>query len=163
MLKLGNGSWAPGTGAGPASACCGGGGTLSPRTESYHSTGLAQSGTQAQAPKDIVRTSASARAALMRRLGAPIAEKAGALAAIEARDNGKLMAEMLAQLRYVPQWYYYYGGLADKVEGAVIPIDKPGVFHYTRPEPVGVVVAITPWNSPLLLAGWKLAPALAAG
>ncbi len=107
--------------------------------------------------------SASARGALMRRLGDLIAEKAEALAAIEVRDNGKLMAEMLAQLRYVPQWYYYYGGLADKVEGAVIPIDKPGVFNYTRPEPVGVVVAITPWNSPLLLAAWKLAPALAAG
>ena len=107
--------------------------------------------------------SASGRAALMRRLGDLIAEKAEALAAIEVRDNGKLMAEMLAQLRYVPQWYYYYGGLADKVEGAVIPIDKPGVFNYTRPEPVGVVVAITPWNSPLLLAAWKLAPALAAG
>jgi len=107
--------------------------------------------------------SASARAALMRRLGDLIADKAAALAAIEVRDNGKLMAEMLAQLRYTPQWYYYYAGLADKIEGAVIPIDKPGVFNYTRPEPVGVVVAITPWNSPLLLASWKLAPALAAG
>ena len=61
-----------------------------------------------------------------------------------------------------PRWYDYYGGLADKVEGAVIPIDKPAL-NYTRHEPLGVVVAITPWNSPLLLASWKLAPALAAG
>jgi aldehyde dehydrogenase (NAD+) len=61
------------------------------------------------------------------------------------------------------QWYYYFGGLADKIEGAVIPIDKPDTFNYTRHEPVGVVVAIVPWNSPLLLTAWKLAPALAAG
>jgi aldehyde dehydrogenase (NAD+) len=107
--------------------------------------------------------SPSARGALLRRLGDLVAEKAEELAAIEVQDNGKLLAEMLGQLRYVPQWYYYYGGLADKIEGAVLPIDKPGVLNYTRHEPVGVVVAITPWNSPLLLASWKLAPALAAG
>jgi aldehyde dehydrogenase (NAD+) len=70
---------------------------------------------------------------------------------------------MRGQLNYIPQWFYYFGGLADKVEGRVIPIDKPGVFNFTREEPVGVVAAITPWNSPLLLAAWKLAPALAAG
>jgi aldehyde dehydrogenase (NAD+) len=70
---------------------------------------------------------------------------------------------MRAQLRYLPQWFRYFGGLADKVEGRVIPIDKPGVFNFTREEPFGVVAAITPWNSPLLLAAWKLAPALAAG
>src|ERR1035438_9848840 len=78
-------------------------------------------------------------------------------------DNGKLIAEMGGQLKYIPQWYYYFGGLADKIEGRVIPIDKPGVFNYTREEPLGVVAAITPWNSPLMLATWKLAPALAAG
>lgn len=79
------------------------------------------------------------------------------------RDNGKLLAEMGAQVRYLPQWYYYYGGLADKIEGSVIPIDKADMFNFTRHEPIGVVAAITPWNSPLLLAAWKLAPALAAG
>jgi acyl-CoA reductase-like NAD-dependent aldehyde dehydrogenase len=79
------------------------------------------------------------------------------------RDNGKLIAEMGGQLKYVPQWYYYFGGLADKIEGAVIPIDKPGNLNYTRYEPLGVVGAIVPWNSPLLLTAWKLAPALAAG
>jgi aldehyde dehydrogenase (NAD+) len=61
------------------------------------------------------------------------------------------------------QWYHYYGGLADKIEGAVLPADKPDIFNYTRYEPLGVVVAIIPWNSPLLLTAWKLAPALAAG
>ena len=106
---------------------------------------------------------ASQRGALLRRLGDLIARDAEKLAALEVHDNGKLLAEMGAQLRYLPQWYYYYGGLADKIEGSVIPIDKADTFNFTRHEPVGVVVAITPWNSPLLLASWKLAPALAAG
>jgi aldehyde dehydrogenase (NAD+) len=70
---------------------------------------------------------------------------------------------MSMQTSYLPQWYYYYGGLADKVEGSVIPTDKPEVFNYTRYEPLGVVAALVPWNSPLLLTTWKLAPALAAG
>ncbi|RUZ71956.1 aldehyde dehydrogenase, partial [Mesorhizobium sp. M7A.F.Ca.US.006.01.1.1] len=73
------------------------------------------------------------------------------------------IAEMLAQMRYIPNWYYYYGGLADKIEGAVIPLDKRGYLNYTRYEPLGVVAIITPWNSPLMLTTWKLAPALAAG
>jgi aldehyde dehydrogenase (NAD+) len=106
---------------------------------------------------------ASARGALLRKLGDLIAQNADHLATIETRDNGKLYAEMRGQLGYIPQWYYYFGGLADKIEGRVIPIDKPGVFNYTREEPLGVVAAITPWNSPLMLATWKLAPALAAG
>ncbi len=103
------------------------------------------------------------RGELLRKLGDLIAENAELLAAVEVRDNGKLMAEMLGQMNYLPQWYYYYAGLADKVEGAVLPIDKPDVLTYTRNEPLGVIVGITPWNSPLLLATWKLAPALAAG
>jgi aldehyde dehydrogenase (NAD+) len=106
---------------------------------------------------------ASGRGALLRRFGDLLAEKAEYLGQLEVRDNGKLIAEMGAQLKYLPQWYYYYGGLADKIEGSVIPVDKPGMFNYTRHEPLGVVVAIVPWNSPLLLATWKLAPALAAG
>jgi aldehyde dehydrogenase (NAD+) len=60
-------------------------------------------------------------------------------------------------------WYTYYAGLADKLEGEVIPTGKANYLVYTRHEPVGVVAAITPWNSPLLLLTWKLAPALAAG
>ena len=109
------------------------------------------------------RISASARGAILRRLGDVVTREADRLAELETRDNGKLIAEMRAQLRYLPQWFYYFGGLADKIEGRVIPIDKPGVFNFTRQEPIGVVAAITPWNSPLLLAAWKLAPALAAG
>ncbi|HEY1241634.1 MAG TPA: aldehyde dehydrogenase [Bryobacteraceae bacterium] len=109
------------------------------------------------------KLTATARGALLRRLGDLIAGEAERLATIETTDNGKLFAEMRAQLNYIPQWFHYFGGLADKIEGRVIPIDKPGVFNFTREEPLGVVAAITPWNSPLLLAAWKLAPALTAG
>ncbi len=109
------------------------------------------------------KLTATARGALLRRLADLIAAEAGNLAEIETTDNGKLLAEMRTQLNYIPQWFNYFGGLADKIEGRVIPIDKPGVFNFTREEPLGVIAAITPWNSPLMLAAWKLAPALAAG
>lgn len=107
--------------------------------------------------------SATARGKLLCRLADLIAENAERLAALETRDNGKLLAEMQAQLRYIPEWFRYYGGLADKIEGAVLPIDKPGMFAFTRREPIGVIAAIVPWNSPLMLLTWKLAPLLAAG
>src|SRR6186997_2171015 len=109
------------------------------------------------------RLTASRRGALLRRLGDLIVERSAALAEIEVRDNGKLLAEMSAQTAYMAQWYHYYGGLADKIEGSVIPTDKADTFNFTRYEPLGVVAAIVPWNSPLLLLAWKLAPALAAG
>lgn len=103
------------------------------------------------------------RGALLRRLGDLIAENAEHLADTEVTDNGKLKAEMYGQMQYMPEWYYYFGGLADKIEGSTMPAEKPGMFNYTRYEPLGVVGIITPWNSPLLLATWKIAPALAAG
>ncbi|OKO78035.1 carnitine dehydratase [Bradyrhizobium sp. NAS80.1] len=109
------------------------------------------------------RLTASARGHLLMKLADLIAEHSDQLARLETTDNGKLINEMSSQLRYLPQWFRYFGGLADKIQGSVIPIDKPGVFNFTRHEPLGVIAAITPWNSPLLLAGWKLAPALAAG
>lgn len=109
------------------------------------------------------KMTATQRGALLRRFGDLIQAHAQELAEYEVRDNGKLINEMLAQCNYLPQWFYYYGGLADKIEGSVIPIDKAEVFNYTRHEPLGVVVGITPWNSPLLLLTFKLAPALAAG
>ena len=103
------------------------------------------------------------RAALMRRLGDLIARDADRLAEIETRDTGKLLREMRGQLGTIPQWFSYFSGLADKLEGTTIPGDKPNFLVYTRREPAGVVAAIVPWNSPLLLLCWKLAPALAAG
>ena len=105
----------------------------------------------------------SERGLLLHRVGDLIAAHAERLADLEVRDNGKLRVEMLGQMRYLPRWFQYYGGLADKIEGKVTPIDKKGMLHYVSYEPIGVVGAITPWNSPLLLSVWKIAPALAAG
>jgi aldehyde dehydrogenase (NAD+) len=103
------------------------------------------------------------RAALMRRLAEILARDADELAALETRGNGKLLRETSGQMAYIGQWYLYFSGLADKLEGSTIPADKSNFLIYTRREPVGVVGAILPWNSPLLLLTWKLAPALAAG
>ncbi len=103
------------------------------------------------------------RARLLRRLGDLVARDADALAEAETRDTGKLLREMRGQLASIPAWFHYFAGLADKLQGATIPADKPNFLVYTRQEPAGVVAAIVPWNSPLLLLCWKLAPALAAG
>ncbi len=103
------------------------------------------------------------RGRLMMRLADAITENAESIARVETRDNGKLYKEMLGQLRAIPEWLYYFGGLADKVEGRVIPHDRSSVFNYTLREPVGVVGVIIPWNSPVLLLMYTLAPALAAG
>lgn len=109
------------------------------------------------------RMTATQRGHALRRLGEVVAQHAERLATIEVRDNGKLFAEMSNQCRYLTQWFHYYGGLADKVQGTVPPIDKPDVLNFARYEPIGVTACITPWNSPLLLMAWKVAPALAAG
>jgi acyl-CoA reductase-like NAD-dependent aldehyde dehydrogenase len=105
----------------------------------------------------------SQRGALLRRVGDILTDHADELAQLEVRDNGKLISEMAIQCAYIPQWYYYFGGLADKIEGSVVPTDKADTFNFTTLEPLGVVAAITPWNSPLLLLSFKLGPALAAG
>jgi acyl-CoA reductase-like NAD-dependent aldehyde dehydrogenase len=104
-----------------------------------------------------------ARAACMRRLGDLIGENADRLARLEVNDSGKLYREMIGQLSVLGGWYHYFAGLADKLEGSQLPTPNPNYLVYTRREPVGVVAAITPWNSPLMLMTWKLAPALAAG
>ena len=103
------------------------------------------------------------RAAIMRRCGDAILANAERLAQLEVNDSGKLMREMLGQLKGLPQWYWYFSGLADKLEGRTVPPVNQNYFAYTTREPVGVVGAITPWNSPLLLLTFKLAPLLAAG
>jgi acyl-CoA reductase-like NAD-dependent aldehyde dehydrogenase len=99
----------------------------------------------------------------MHRLADLVGEHAERLARLEVNDSGKLYREMIGQMRGLGSWYHYYAGLADKIEGRQIPAPNPDYLVYTRREPVGVVAAITPWNSPLLLLTWKLAPALAAG
>ena len=105
----------------------------------------------------------SARGKLMLKLAELVEANIDRLAEVEVKDNGKLLAEMRGQLVYHPEWWRYFGGLADKIEGAVVPIDKPDTFAFTRHEPMGVVAALTAWNSPLLFIAWKCAPAIAAG
>ncbi|WP_323033601.1 aldehyde dehydrogenase [Paracoccus sp. (in: a-proteobacteria)] len=104
----------------------------------------------------------SARGRIISKFGDLIEANADALAEIEVRDNGRLLAEMRHQIRYIPRWYHYYAGLADKIEGAVHPCDKDAL-SFSRHEPLGVCVGIVPWNAPLFLFSLKAAPALAAG
>lgn len=85
------------------------------------------------------------------------------LARLETFANGKLFRAMRSQMEALPDWYRYYGGLADKISGKTLPVDMPNMFNYTLREPYGVVGAITAWNSPLMLATYKIAPAIAAG
>lgn len=106
---------------------------------------------------------ASERGRLLRNLADLLSDHGEELARIETRDNGKLLREMSGQMASLPGWYDYFSGLADKIEGTTPPPTKPDMFTYTRQEPVGVVGAILPWNSPLLLMTFKVAPALAAG
>ncbi len=103
------------------------------------------------------------RGRLLMRWGDAIAADAERIGRLESMQNGKLPGEMILQARIVADWLYYYGGLADKIEGRVIPLDRTSVLNYTRREPLGVVAAITPWNSPLFLTIMAVAPALAAG
>ncbi len=107
---------------------------------------------------------AAGREKLMLALAAAVEEHAEELAQIESLDNGKPVAlarfvdvsSTAAQLRYFAGW-------PTKIEGAVLPVAVPGMHCYTRREPVGVCAQIIPWNFPLLMAAWKIAPALAAG
>jgi (Z)-2-((N-methylformamido)methylene)-5-hydroxybutyrolactone dehydrogenase len=105
----------------------------------------------------------SARVRLLHRLADVIEARASELAKIEVQDNGKLLREMYTQLKSIPNWYRYFAGLADKIQGDTIPQEKPSLFNYTMREPYGVVGCITPWNSPILLGSFTFAPALAAG
>lgn len=131
------------------------------------------------APADVERAVAAARRALnnpawrdmtqtqrgklLYRLAGLIEENAQNLGRLETTDSGKLLAETSTQTAYVGDYYRYYAGLADKIEGAVLPIDKPEMHVFTRREPIGVVVAIVPWNAQMFLTATKLGPALAAG
>ncbi|WP_264214156.1 aldehyde dehydrogenase [Leisingera thetidis] len=107
--------------------------------------------------------SATQRGKLLMRLADLVAENAPRLAELETRDTGKIIRETSAQIAYVAEYYRYYAGLADKIEGAHLPIDKPDMEVWLRREPVGVVAAIVPWNSQLFLSAVKIGPALAAG
>ncbi len=109
------------------------------------------------------KVSPATRGRLLNKLADAIEARAAELAEIEVKDNGKLLREMGAQLRAIPSWYRYYAGLADKIEGETIPMERASLFNFTLREPLGVVGFITPWNSPLLILAFTMAAALAAG
>lgn len=106
---------------------------------------------------------ATQRGKCLRRLADLMTERADHLAAVETRDTGKLIRETGAQIRYVADYLLYFAGAADKLEGATLPIDKSEMLVMTLREPIGVVAAVVPWNSQLMLAVLKLGPALATG
>ena len=103
------------------------------------------------------------RAKFLRNLGDQLRKNAEHLGKIETIDTGKLYKEIKSQAVYIAEYYDYYAGLADKVEGTVVPIDKPDMQVTTTRMPIGVIAAIIPWNSQMLLTAVKLAPALAMG
>ena len=103
------------------------------------------------------------RGKFLRTIGNQLRENAELLGKIETIDTGKLYRETKKQANYIAEYYDYYAGLADKVEGTVLPIDKPNIHAITTRIPIGVVAAIVPWNSQMLLTATKLAPALAMG
>jgi acyl-CoA reductase-like NAD-dependent aldehyde dehydrogenase len=106
---------------------------------------------------------AADRARFLIRFGTAIADHADELARLQVQENGKLLREMAGQARLMPEYFTYYAGLAQMPTGTTNPLHVTDMLNYTVREPLGVVAAITPWNSPLLLLAWKLGPALAAG
>ena len=106
---------------------------------------------------------AAERARLMRRLGELLTRDAELLGQVETRDNGKIIRETSAQAKGLQGYYDFFAGMADKIGGEQLPSPSPNFLVYTEREPIGVVGAIVPWNSPLALLTWKLAPLLAAG
>ncbi|MCF1463641.1 aldehyde dehydrogenase [Agrobacterium vitis] len=109
------------------------------------------------------KMTATQRGKLIYRLADLMAANAQRLAELETRDTGKIIRETSSQIAYVADYYRYYAGLADKIEGSTLPIDKPDMDVWLRREPVGVVAMVIPWNSQLFLSAVKIGPALAAG
>ena len=103
------------------------------------------------------------RGKMLHKLGDLIAENSQMLGDIETIDSGKLAKETRAQTGYVADYYYYFAGLADKIQGATLPIDKPDMHVFTKRVPIGVVAAVVPWNAQMFLTATKIGPALAAG
>lgn len=103
------------------------------------------------------------RGQLLARLAEVCRENTDHLAELETLDNGKLLRETRGQAAFLPDFLNYFAGLADKVQGDVLPVNKSDMFCYTKRQALGVVAAIIPWNSPLYLTVIKLGPALATG
>lgn len=103
------------------------------------------------------------RARLLNKFADLIEANADKIAAADTKSNGKLIREMSGQMKAIPNWYRYFAGAADKILGEVIPLEKRDTLNYVVHEPLGVVAIIVPWNSPILVASYSMAPALAAG
>ena len=103
------------------------------------------------------------RGKCLRKLGDLLAEKSEGLGRTESIDTGKMLKETRWQAKYIADFFHFFAGCADKVNGETLPIDKPDMFVFTKREPLGVVAAVVPWNSQLFLVAVKLGPALAAG
>ena len=103
------------------------------------------------------------RSKVLRAIGDLLLENTDLLGKIETKDTGKILKETKFQANYIAEFYYYYAGLVDKIEGSTLPIDKPDMQVFTTRVPIGVVAAIIPWNSQMFLTAVKLAPALAMG
>ena len=99
----------------------------------------------------------------LRNLADLMVDKSEELGRSECLDTGKMFKETRFQARYAAEYYYFFAGCADKVNGDTLPIDKPDMFVFTRREPLGVIAAVVPWNSQLFLSAIKIGPALAAG
>jgi acyl-CoA reductase-like NAD-dependent aldehyde dehydrogenase len=107
---------------------------------------------------------AAGRARLMYRLADLVEANADELAELEALDNGKpVKLARIVDVNQTVAWLRYFAGWAERIRGEVIPVAQPDMHVYTRKEPVGVCGQIIPWNFPMLMAAWKLGPALAAG
>jgi len=107
--------------------------------------------------------SPTARGHCLRRLADLLAEKSEDLGRIETIDTGKMFKETRWQAKYISEFFHFYAGCADKINGETLPIDKPDLFVFTNREPLGVIAAVVPWNSQLFLSAVKIGPALAAG
>lgn len=105
---------------------------------------------------------AAERGAILWRIADTIEERSEELARLESLDNGKPIREAMIDLRMVVDTFRYFAGWATKIEGETIPV-RGSILNYTLREPIGVIGAIIPWNFPLLMAAWKVAPALACG
>lgn len=105
----------------------------------------------------------AARGRLLVKAADCLAARVGEFAELETRDTGKRLVESEPQMRAVVDCLRYFGGVADKIEGRVLPVGRGDILNYSLREPLGVVAAVTPWNSPIMIAVWKIAPALATG
>ena len=109
------------------------------------------------------KLNATQRGKALRRLGDLLAEQADQIGAIETTDTGKLFRETKAITGYIAEYFHYFAGAADKLQGATFPVDKIDLMAFTLREPIGVVAGVIPWNNQLFLAAVKVGPALATG